>query len=122
MPTISRETQRRRFILCYGNNMSTLPRLRLLKQHCRWRRSTSWRKRMGVLAKNMRQKRRTILQPDCKCEGNGVGHHAKHKQKATLECHLLNATIFVIDLITAEFIWHFWLNSVLVFIFATEHI
>ena len=27
--------------------MSTLPRLRLLAQHCRWRRSTSWGKRMG---------------------------------------------------------------------------
>ena len=47
MPTISRETQSWRFILCYGNNMSTLPRLRLLTQHCRWRRSTSWGKRMG---------------------------------------------------------------------------
>ena len=47
MPTISRETQSWRFILCYGNNMSTLPRLRLLTQHCRWRRSTSWGERMG---------------------------------------------------------------------------
>ena len=47
MPTISRETQSWRFILCYGNNMSILPRLRLLTQHCRWRRSTSWGKRMG---------------------------------------------------------------------------
>ena len=35
------------FIMCYGNNMSTLPRLRLLTQHCRRRRSTSWGKRMG---------------------------------------------------------------------------
>ena len=62
MPTISRETQSWRFILCYGNNMSTLPRLRLLTQHCRWRRSTSWGKRMGgtvLLAKYMQQKRRT---------------------------------------------------------------
>ena len=62
----------------------------------------------------------TILQPDCKCEGNGVGHHAKHKQKATLECHLLNLTIFVVDLIRSELVWHFWLNSVLVFILSLQ--
>ena len=83
------------FILCYRNNMCTLPRLRLLMQHCRWHRSTSWGKRM---AKYMRQKWTTVLHPDRKSEGNGVGHHAKHKQKAALQCHLLNLTIFVVDL------------------------
>ena len=64
----------------------------------------------------MRQKQRTILQPDRESEGNGVGHNAKHKQKATLECHLLNLTIFVVDFIRSELVWHFWLNSVLVFL------
>ena len=73
-----------------------------------------------LLAKYMRQKRRTILQPDRKSEGNGVGHHVKHKQKATLECHLLNLTIFVVDLIRSELVWHFWLNSVLVFILSLQ--
>ena len=73
-----------------------------------------------LLAKYMRQKRRTILQPDRKSEGSGVGHHVKHKQQATLECHLLNLTIFVVDLIRSELVWHFWLNSVLVFILSLQ--
>jgi len=73
-----------------------------------------------LLAKYMRQKQRTILQPDRKSEGNGVGHHVKHKQKATLECHLLNLTIFVVDLIRSELVWHFWLNSVSVFILSLQ--
>ena len=116
MPTISRETQSWRFILCYGNNMSTLPRLRLLTQHCRWRRSTSLGKRMGTCDRSE--------EPFCnliaKVKAMGVGHHVKHKQKPTLECHLLNLTIFVVDLIRSELVWHFWLNSVLVFILSLQ--
>ena len=84
MPTISRETQSWRFILCYGNNMSTLPRLRLLTQHCRCRDGVGqlhggkgW---AVLLAKYMQQKRRT----------------------------------------RSELVWHFWLNSVLVFILSLQ--
>ena len=68
----------------------------------------------------MRQKQRTILQPDRKSEGNRVGHYAKHKQKATLECDILNLTIFIVDLIRSELFWYFWLNSVLVFLLSLQ--
>ena len=45
-------------------------------------------------------------------------HHVKHKQKATLECHLLNLTIFVVDLIRLELVISG--STVLVFILSLQ--
>ena len=114
------ETQSWHFILCNVNSMSTLPRLRLLTQLCRWCRSTSWGKRMGTTTGQVHA---------TEAKNHFATWSQKWRQWSWMSCEAQtegnfgmppSKPIFVVDLIRLQLVWHFWLNSVLVFILSLQ--